>query len=335
MMSVPQLPGVEKVDAIRYFSLGRHALAAGLRALGVGAGQSILLPEYICRDLLAAVHAVGALPVFYPVALNLCPATPQENWPAASAVLAVDYFGFPQPLECFHAYCARTGAVLIEDNAHGFLSRDETGVLLGFRGDLGVLSLRKTFMLPNGAALLVPNADLVTQLEPQQAFAEMGGGGALRVKRSLRRLPVLGPLVTAGATRLARGVRRLRTGHAIPPPAFDAETVIPASPSPYGGLLRDLASFDFFAEVARRRALYAEFSHLLRDWNIEPVFASLPENTSPYGFPFRADDLLAIKVQQLAERRGLDAFRWPDLPDVLASSAPEHYRRTWVLNFLW
>ena len=99
MMSVPQLPGVEKVDAIRYFSLGRHALAAGLRALGVGAGQSILLPEYICRDLLAAVHAVGALPVFYPVALNLCPATPQENWPAASAVLAVDYFGFPQPLE--------------------------------------------------------------------------------------------------------------------------------------------------------------------------------------------------------------------------------------------
>lgn len=335
MMNVSQLPGVEEVDAIRYFSLGRHALAAGLRALGVGAGQSVLLPEYVCRDLLAAVHAVGAVPVFYPVGLNLCPATPQESWPHAAVVLAVDYFGFSQPLQCFRSYCARTGAVLVEDNAHGFLSRDNAGVLLGFRGDLGLLSLRKTFMLSNGAALIVPRSGVTKQLEPQLPFAEERGGRALRVKGALRRLPVLGPVVTAGATRLARGVRRLRTGHAIPPPARDAEAVIPASPPPYAGLMPDLSRFDLSGEVARRRALYLEFSHLLRDWNLEPVFASLPENTSPYGFPFRADESVALKVRQLAERRGLDAFRWPDLPDALASAAPDHYRRTWVLNFLW
>jgi len=329
------LPVFEKTDAIRYFSLGRHALAAGLKAIGIGAGHSVLLPEYICRDLLAAVHVVGAVPVFYPVGLDLCPATPQELWPDATAVLAVDYFGFPQPLQCFKAYCSRTGAVLVEDNAHGFLSRDENGTLLGWRGDLGLLSLRKTFMLPDGAALLVPNADVVSHLEPQHPFAAGSGGRALRVKRGLRRLPVVGPQLAAGVTRLARVVRKLRTGHAIPLPATDAETLIPASPLPYGHLLDDLARLDFSAEVARRRALYAEFSHLLRNWSIEPVFASLPENVSPYGFPFRADDGLALEVQKLAERRGLDAFRWPDLPEALASFAPDHYRRTWVLNFLW
>ncbi|MBK8402055.1 DegT/DnrJ/EryC1/StrS family aminotransferase [Propionivibrio sp.] len=335
MLSASKLPGVEKIDAIRYFSLGRHALVAGLRALGIGVGQSVLLPEYICRDLLAAVHAVGAKPVYYPVGLDLCPATFQENWPTAAAVLVVDYFGFPQPLQCFRDYCNRTGAVIIEDNAHGFLSRDETGILLGFRGDVGVLSLRKTFLFPNGAALVIPNASVVKHMEPQLEFSGMGVGGALRVKGLLHRLPILRPLVVAGAIRLARRVRRLRTGHAIPPPAADAETVIPTTPLPYGGMLRDLTSCDFSAEISRRRMLYDDFSDLLHDWNIRPVFDSLPENVVPYGFPFRADDSLATKVQQLAERRGLDTFRWPDLPDALVSSAPEHYRRTWLLNFLW
>jgi hypothetical protein len=329
------LPVFEKTDSIRYFSLGRHALAAGLKAVGIGAGHSVLLPEYICRDLLAALHAVGAIPAYYPVGLDLCPATPQELWPDATAVLAVNYFGFPQPLQCFKAYCSRTGAVLVEDNAHGFLSRDENGALLGWRGDLGLLSLRKTFMLPDGAALLVPNADVVSHLEPQHPFAAGGGSRALRVKRGLRRFPVVGTQLAVGVTRFARVVRKLRTGYAMPLPATDAETLIPASPLPYGRLFDDLARLDFSAEVTRRRALYAEFSHLLRSWNVEPVFASLPENVSPYGFPFRADASDAVKVQQLAERRGLDTVFWPDLPDALASSAPEHYRRTWVLNFLW
>jgi hypothetical protein len=335
MMNALRLDGTERVDAVRYFSLARYALAAGLKALGVGQGHTVLLPEYICRDLIAAVHKVGATPVYYPVDLNLCPASSSELWPDAAVVLAVDYFGFPQPLQCFREYCARTGALLIEDNAHGFLSRDEEGALLGFRGDVGLLSLRKTFMLPNGAALIVPSTHVVKHLEPQEAFADQRGSLALRLKSAFRRLPVLGPSIVAGVTGLVRGVRQLRTGHAIPPPAENAEIVIPGSPLPYSELLSDLAQFDFSAEVARRRSLYAEFSTTLRQWNIEPVYPSLPEHVSPYGYPFRATDADALKIKKLAERQGFDAFRWPDLPDFLASTSPDHYCRTWVLNFLW
>ena len=57
------LPGL----ALRYFSFGRRALAAGLRAAGIGAGKAVLLPEFVCRDLLSAVADAGSGPVFYPV----------------------------------------------------------------------------------------------------------------------------------------------------------------------------------------------------------------------------------------------------------------------------
>jgi len=334
-MTPLRLPGIDEAEAVRYFSLGRHALVAGLKALGIGDGQYVLLPEYICRDLLAAVHAVGARVAFYPVNRDLCPAIPQETWPAAAAVLAVDYFGFPQPLEPFRAYCARTGAALIEDNAHGFLSRDESGKWLGLRGDIGIFSLRKTFLLPNGAALIVRRDEAIKRLDPQCAFSGTGRVAALGAKRMLRRLPVIGPFAAGGATRLARGLRQMRTGHAIAPPALDAELQIPDAPEPYDALLHDLERCDFAAETVRRRTLYLEFASLLGEWEIEPVFASLPANTCPYGFPFRADETRALKVRNFAERRGLDAIRWPDLPDAVAPDAPEHYRHTWLVNFLW
>lgn len=334
-MTQLRLPGIDEAEAVRYFSLGRHALVAGLEALGIGAGQSVLLPEYICRDLLAAVHTVGARAEFYPVDLALCPATSHETWPAAAAVLAVDYFGFPQPLEPFRAYCARTGAALIEDNAHGFLSCDESGKWLGLRGDIGIFSLRKTFLLPNGAVLAVRRDEAIERLDPQCAFSGTGRVAALGAKRVLRRLPVIGPIAAGAATRIARGLRQMRTGHAIAPPALNAEFQIPEAPEPYDGLLRDLGQCDFAAETVRRRAVYLEFAKLIAEWKIEPVFASLPANTCPYGFAFRAEEGSALKVRYLAERRGLDVIRWPDLPDAVVSGAPEHYRLTWLVNFLW
>jgi hypothetical protein len=100
-------------------------------------------------------------------------------------------------------------------------------------------------------------------------------------------------------------------------------------------LLKDLAEQDYSDEIRRRRALYQEFSALFHDLGIEPVFAALPEHTAPYGFPFRANEHNAAKVQRVAECRGLDVSRWPDLPDVVAAQAPEYYRSTWLLNFLW
>ena len=100
------------------------------------------------------------------------------NSQQCKAVLAVNYFGFAQELAPFREYCLRTGATLIEDNAHGFLSKDTSGVLLGMRTGLGITSIRKTFRLVNGAALFFSGDEysglVAEQLEFQNEAAPMG-----------------------------------------------------------------------------------------------------------------------------------------------------------------
>lgn len=130
---------------IRYFSLARHALIEALRVAGVGHGDKVLLPEFLCRDLLASISALGATACWYPIGLDLSPSTPPSTWPDAKVVLAVNYFGFPQKLDVFHQYAANSGAIIIEDNAHGFLSRDENGRWLGARTRLEFLVFERRF----------------------------------------------------------------------------------------------------------------------------------------------------------------------------------------------
>lgn len=335
-MNYGEWPGATAVGAVRYFSLGRHALVEALRVAGVAHGDSVLLPEFLCRDVLASLVAVGATPCWYPVGENLQPGSVPADWPVVRVVLAVDYFGFPQSMAPFRKYAARTGALIIEDNAHGFLSRDENGEWLGARGDLGVFSLRKTLPLADGAALLAVRPELAGRLAPQLAAAAGGYAPSAARKACLRRTPVLGLPAVAATTSLVRAVRLLRTGHAIPPPDAAAETVIPHPPAPHEGLAAALAAVDAQGEIDRRRELYRTVERAAQALGIMPLFPDLPPQTAPYGFPFRADPGPALQgLKRWASRRGLDLIRWPDLPDAIAASAPAYYRNVHLVNFLW
>ena len=326
---------LDAAPALRYFSLARYALAAGLNALGVRAGALVLLPEYICRDVLAALHVAGAVPVYYPVDAHLAPALAPGEWPDAAAVLMVNYFGFAQDPEPFEQYRARTGARLIEDNAHGFLSRDASGRWLGRRGDVGLFSLRKTFLFDNGAALTLesPHASLPPQLDEMYT----PGAGSIRMRRALHGLPA-GRRIAAFAARAVRLVRksfiarRMSTGPALTAVADDAETSIPGSAAPFQGFARMLAEQEFTAEVSRRRALYAMLEPRARALGMMPVFETLPAETVPYGLPVYCDD--AAPLARLAASAHLDWIQWPDLPKAVAVQAPPHYRRLYLINFL-
>jgi len=319
----------EQASALRYFSFARHALIVAFDVLKIGAGSRVLMPEYICRDLLSSLYAVGAVPVYYRVNQELAPALPPEQWPDADAVLMVDYFGFAQDAVPFERYRARTGAFLIEDNAHGFLSRDEDGRWLGRRGDAGIFSLRKTFWLENGAALVFESAGV--PLPAQLEGLDTSGTASIRIRRGVSKLPG-GRAVIARAARVMRTARRLLSGHAVPLPSLDAETLIPMPANPARCLLPILGSLDFAAEVARRRGLYIQIEQRVRAAGMTPVFNRLPGQTVPYGLPVYCDD--PQRLTRIAASLHLDCFRWPDLPKALASEAPPHYRRLYLVNFL-
>ncbi len=320
--------------ATRSFSLARHALVAALRAGEIGSADRVLLPEFICRDLLAALHAVGAEPVWYPVGVDLRPASVPETWPQARAVIAIDYFGFPQPLEAFRTYCRRTGALLIEDNAHGFLSRDEDGRWLGTRADAGLFSLRKTIAIADGAMLLT-NVQLGEKLPPPLAETGSGLAPASAIKAGVRRLPLIGPACLAVATDVVRAIRHLKSGHAIAPSSTVEEMTMPCAPAPHAGFAASLQRLDVESEIERRRALYRDAEAEAQAVGIISLFRELPRMVSPYGFAFRSRDASALaRMTAWTRARGLSLLSWPELPSAVLANAPGFYRDIRVVNFL-
>lgn len=315
--------------AARFYGHGRNALAEALRLAGAAGGR-VLLPSFICRDLLSAIAAAGAEPAFYGVRPDLSPDEDQSRWPDARAVLAVDYFGWPQELAPFEAYARRTKAVLVEDAAHALFSRDAAGRLLGTRAPLGILSLRKSLPLPNGGALLAADPALRAKLPPQASFEPVPGRRPA-LKAAARPL-----LALAGAVGAHMGLTAMRTlrgnasGHVAPDP--ESERILPEPAAPCLELGRPLVCADPAIEASRRRALWAFCDGLARRAGLAPVFPSLPDGVVPYAYALRGD---LDQARPLFAAAGLTVLPWPDLPEALAASAPAHHRNVALVHFLW
>lgn len=309
-------------SGLRHYGHGRNALAEALR-LADAAGGVVLLPAFVCREVLAAVADAGAEPAFYGVRPDLAPDEAPERWPTAKAVLAVDYFGFPQDLAPFEAYARRSGAVVIEDAAHALFSRDASGRLLGTRAPLGILSPRKSLPLTNGGVLLASNS---VRLPLQLPFEPIPGRRPA-LKAALR--PFLG---LAGARASHALLSAWRSARAAQAPSGDEERGMPSA-TPCPELKRPLVCADPAVEISRRRALWALCDGLARKAGLTPVFSNLPEGVVPYAYAFRAPDFAAAAKVFAAE--GLPSLLWPELPDAVAAAAPAHYRDLALVHFLW
>ncbi|MBI2789628.1 MAG: DegT/DnrJ/EryC1/StrS family aminotransferase [Elusimicrobia bacterium] len=311
----------------RFYRYGRHALADAFRAAG---GGPVLLPGFFCREVLAAASGQT---LFYTVGPDLQPDADSAAWPAARAVLAVDYFGFPCDLAPFRAYARRTGAAIVEDASHGLFSRDGEGLLLGTRADFGALSPRKTLPLADGGVLLVTDPGRAAALPPAPGA---GGPGTARsgLKAAAR------PLLAAAGARTARVLlEALRAAR-----GFDwrdrlgregSEDAPLGDPAPAAALSGPISCGDEAGERARRRALYELCAATARELGLPPVFSSLPAGVVPYAFAFRAGPAAAEAAYAAYRRLGLSVLPWPDLPGAVRADAPAHYRDVYLAHFLW
>ena len=324
--------------AYRYYAYGRQALVEALRLANVLPGDEVLVPALICKDVLSSIHTVGAKPVFYQVDKTLTPVL-LPNSSLIKAVIAVNYFGFAQDLKPFLDYCKKFSVQLIEDNAHGYLSANVDGVLLGNRAPLGITSIRKTMRIPDGARLHISNKQLSEllpdQLPPQLPLNEkpLGTRYLLQQRFSkverLTRLPLL---------RWARSIVRLRrfllTGEFIATSTTLAETEVVVPVGPRESSMKQIQKLDELAEAKRRTELYGRVSSALDKSKITSIHGHLPKNCIPYGFPFFGDTEAARDVQRLVNRFGVEVIRWPDLPEAVVADAPDHYSNLWLVNFL-
>lgn len=305
---------------ISYFSLGRYALLEGLKLKGLEKGRSILIPNFICKDLLQPINELGLEIKWLNIGNNCVPADPCEFWPIADAVLMVNYFGFPQDLEPYKKYSNISGALIIEDCAHGFMSRDQHGRLLGTRGDIAIASLRKVMPLCDGAILVA--GEKVSQVGNLS-----GESFNPRIKLRIKIKNYNKFLFQLGINFL-RLLKKLSSNDAI------TEDKIPHRKEPYREIFDDLERFNLSENLNSRRITYGKFINISKALLIDPIFKELPPLVSPYGFAFRSSRFISLVIIWIyAMSKGYDFFMWPDLPAKVKESNGE-IKPVYFINFL-
>jgi hypothetical protein len=308
----------------RFYSLARFAILDGLKSLGLKSGDQVLIPSLMCRDVLAPFHSLGLEIKFYDVDQQLEPISLIKD-PKIKAIMAVNYFGFPAAIEKFKKYCVENNCFLIEDNAHGFLSRDPQGNFLGDRGDVGIFSFRKTLSIPDGAGLVTSRP-----LSEQISFNPRTPA-SYHVKRTLKKAtPVLGRGLGRHLQRLSRNFRTLEINDDLA-----VEETMPSNPHPTIQLPVAPKKLNVESEISRRQKLFKLIAPVVKVAGGRLTFETCDENVSPFCLPFYANDAEFSKVQEALGRLDLEAFTWPDLPIRLRTVVPNYYHQLRCVIFLW
>jgi dTDP-4-amino-4,6-dideoxygalactose transaminase len=274
---------------LRIFARGRHALFHGVRALGLGQGDAVLVPAYHHGSEVEALLRAGLEVRFYDATPALEPDAAELEallGPSVRALHLTHFLGWPQDMARWRAWCDDRGLVLLEDAAPAFLaSRD--GRPVGSAGDLAIWSVYKTIAVPDGGALVV---------SPPRGPRRHGPR-------------LVGDVARLHAATLARRSRALSRIARPAPVAYD-----PAADFSLGDpsrapsrltlhLLPRLAQHDV---AARRRARARALAARLGGRVPEP-FATVPDGASPMGLPVCSDDPGALIAQ--LRRAGVHSVR--------------------------
>jgi dTDP-4-amino-4,6-dideoxygalactose transaminase len=289
----------------RLYYLARTGLYHGLRALGLGAGDTVLLPAYHHGVEVEAVRATGAAVEFYRVdralRADLDHAARLARRPRARALYLTHFAGFAQPIDDALALARDRGLLLIEDCALALLSRDPTGRPLGSAGDLAIFCLYKTLPVPHGGVALA-SAPLPRLAAPPLASTLHHLAGSL-LQRAEASAGAPGRLLRAAARRTARTlfdplVPLAQVGTSALRPR-DLELGASALLAP---LLRRI---DTRLVAVRRRRNYTRLLELLGDARRVPT-GPLPPGAVPLFLPLEVDDRRAALAALAA--RGIEAI---------------------------
>lgn len=149
---------------------GTAALEVALRSMGIGPGDEVILPSYVCAAPLLAIQRVGAMPRLVDIELesfNIDPSVAQKAMTSKTRALIVPHlFGLPADLTALE----RLGVPIIEDCAQT-LGATEQGRPVGSIGLVTVCSFYATKLLCAGEGGMVLSRD-ETLLEKARRLRE-------------------------------------------------------------------------------------------------------------------------------------------------------------------
>ncbi len=289
-------------EAIPTF-MGRDALALAISGLGLKKQETVLLPSYLCEEVLNPF--MGKTQVeFYRLGPGLT-IEPEEiaarlKKGNVKTVLTINYFGFLQPhLKEIREICLAKNVFLLEDCAHSPLTSGA-----GETGDLVLYSFRKVLPIPDGGGLKINNRRINAEFfyYPKLAVDLLAAFIILKSKINLR----------SGNLSRGRVVSRLKS--VIPRTRSRAEPLrlLPMSDWAANGMAR--ASFSRI--VKKRRDNFACWRKLSdRTDFFRPLFAELPPGACPLGFPVTMKK--RDETMRRLERKGIFLkVHWPLPPAV-------------------
>lgn len=296
-------PNVE----LRYYSYARVALYFALKEIGLPAGSSVLVPKYICNSAVVPYHLLNLEVVYYDIGRRFSVDTDlleRALLSSTRALMIVDYFGFPQPFADIRSFCESHRLILIEDNTHGFLS-SYGNQMLGTFGDIGIISVRKSLPVPDGAILLshyeLPSNNDIALSAPS-AFKAL----KFVVRNLFRNIEdALGTNILTKMRFKREESNRDLTGEEF---SLDGYLV---NHSKLGEIL--LSKVDL---VKYKRTHIENFGYLSKIVSgiptLHAVFDSPPLGIVPFCFPLHVDNLK--KFHGFCRRNSIEYFTWPSYP---------------------
>ncbi len=167
----------DKLD-VKYTQLtssGTTALSTAMAALGIGAGDEIIMPTFTFVASFESVFSVGATPVLVDVddTLTLDPkAVEAAITPQTKAVMPVHMCGSMADLDALKAICDKHQLILLEDACQSF-GGSYKGKALGTIGHAGTFSFDfvKTITCAEGGAIVTNDQDVYVKSD---AYADHG-----------------------------------------------------------------------------------------------------------------------------------------------------------------
>jgi dTDP-4-amino-4,6-dideoxygalactose transaminase len=172
-------------------SSGRRALYIGLKSLGIGKGDEVILPAFTSDIVPMVVREMGAVPI--PVDVNV------EDYNIdqisvldhitnkTKAILTVHTFGYPSYVKALREICEDHNLFLVEDAAPAFGAKYD-GKSVGTFGDFGILSfgVGKSISMGTGGGIIASDEKMFEEIKNLSLnLLRKGLSKTLRKKKAL------------------------------------------------------------------------------------------------------------------------------------------------------
>jgi len=143
---------------------GTAALEVTMSALGIGAGDEVIIPDYTFVATASAVLYAGAMPVTVDVSGETFCIDPKlaeaAITPRTKAIIAVHMGGHPADLDALGGLAKKKGIALVEDSSHAHAT-EWRGKRIGAHGVAGTFSFQASKLMTAGeGGIIISNDDI-------------------------------------------------------------------------------------------------------------------------------------------------------------------------------